>query len=90
MTSIVIPPGPIPTDGSDCVNVTAILDSLSEDNEIFNITITGTNLTDVAIGASSTAAVTATNNDGMKATISTFFSCAVRSGQSNRVRQTNM
>ena len=69
MTSIIIPAGSIPTGGLDCVNVTATDDTFLEGDEQFYITITGTNIAEVTVGASSTSTVNITDLDGTKATI---------------------
>ena len=68
MASIIIPAGSIPTGGSDCVNVTATDDGFLEGDEQFSITITGTNLTEVTVGAASTSTVNITDTDGIKTT----------------------
>ena len=69
MTSIIIPAGNIPTDGLDCVDVTATDDTFLEGDEQFDVTITGTNLTEVTVGANSTSSVNIADLDGTKATI---------------------
>ena len=62
MTNITIPAGPIPTDGSDCVIVTATEDDILKGDEDFEIAITGTDFSGVTVGPSAT--VTVTDNDG--------------------------
>ena len=65
MTEIVIPAGPIPSDGSDCVNVTAINDDLLEGNHNFDIRITSTDLSNVLVGTPDTITITITDESGM-------------------------
>ena len=65
-TNITIPPGPIPTDGSDCVSVTATDDTILETSEDFEISISGTCFPQVTVGNASTTNVTISDNDGTK------------------------
>ena len=64
MSSITIAPGSLPTDGSDCINVTATDDTILEGDEYFKILITDTCLPEVTVGIPSTY-VTISDNNGM-------------------------
>ena len=63
---VTIPAGTIlPTDGSHCVAVIGTEDTLLEGDETFDAIITGTDQSAVVfVGASNTATVTITDNDG--------------------------
>ena len=65
MTEIVIPAGPIPSDGTNCVTVTAINDDLFEGNHDFDIRITSTDLSNVLVGTPDTITITITDESGM-------------------------
>ena len=55
----------LPTDGSHCVEVSGTEDTFLEGDEAFDAMITGTDQsTVVSVGASDTATVTITDNDG--------------------------
>ena len=64
--SVTIPGGTtLPTDGSHCVAVNGTEDTLLEGDEAFGARITGTDQSAVVfVGASDTATVTITDNDG--------------------------
>ena len=64
--SVTIPAGTsLPTDGSHCVAVSGTEDTFLEGDEEFDAMITGTDQsTVVSVGASDTATVTITDNDG--------------------------
>ena len=64
--SITIPAGPLPTSGSDCVNVTATEDDILNGDEDFVITITGTDLPEVTVGFPPTHILTIIDNEGMR------------------------
>ena len=63
---VTIPAGTmLPTDGSHCVAVSGTEDTLLEGDEAFGAIITGTDQSAVvSVGASDTATVTITDNDG--------------------------
>ena len=65
-SSVTIPAGTtLPTDGSHCVAVSGTEDTLLEGDEAFGARISGTDQTGiVSVGASDTATVTITDNDG--------------------------
>ena len=64
--SVTIPAGTtLPTDGSHCVAVSGMEDTLLEGDEAFDAMITGTDQSAVvSVGASDTATVTIADNDG--------------------------
>ena len=64
--SVTIPSGTtLPTDGSHCVAVSGTEDTFLEGGETFDVRITGTDQSAVvSVGASDTATVTITDNDG--------------------------
>ena len=64
--SVTIPAGTtLPTDGSHCVAVSGTEDTLLEGDEAFGARISGTDQSAVvSVGASDTATVTITDNDG--------------------------
>ena len=64
--SVTIPAGTtFPTDGSHCVAVSGTEDTFLEGDEAFGARITGTDQSAVvSVGASDTATVTITDNDG--------------------------
>ena len=65
-SSVTIPAGTtLPTDGSHCVAVRGTEDTFLEGDEAFGARITGTDQNPVvSVGASDTATVTITDNDG--------------------------
>ena len=65
MSNITIAPGSLPTDGSQCINVTATDDTILEGDEDFEILITDTDIPKVTVGIASTTTVTISDNNGM-------------------------
>ena len=65
MSNITIAPGSLPTDGSECINVTATDDTILEGDEDFEILITDTCLPEVTVGMPGTTTVTISDNNGM-------------------------
>ena len=65
MSNITIAPGDLPTDGFDCINVTATNDTILEGDEDFEILITDTCLPEVTVGMPGTTTVTISDNNGM-------------------------
>ena len=65
-SSVTIPAGTtLPTDGSHCVIVSGMEDTLLEGDEAFGARISGTDQTSVvSVGASDTTTVTITDNEG--------------------------
>ena len=73
MTTITIPPGPIPNPGPDCASVMAIDDMLAEGPETFDIVITATNQPEVSVGTSDTTTVTINDNEGMYVSVGEVY-----------------
>ena len=65
MVNITIPAGTIPSAGNDCVNVTALSDTILEGSEDFSIAIAGTDLVEVTVGMLNTTTVTIIDADGV-------------------------
>ena len=64
MMNIIIPAGDIPSTGNDCVNVSALDDTILEGSEDFNIMISGTDLAEVTVYMPNTTTVTIIDADG--------------------------